>query len=231
MLYQIVEKTLKVSPAVRQFISIICCKLTQWLLAVEISIYLFLPHLKIYATHDHFKFKLWKYYEAHISISQKPHHLSTLPNTRNSSRKCSLCSVTFIWKWVVSKWYFELIYLWSTVGNLLMFSAAATFAWPSINSNELQEKNSTYSAGTLTFEEVSHVISLANIGSVIGNFLKVSKSIWKMLTLKNLVICVFFIGNFAVVPLAGGIGPKSTIHLLSIPIIVNQNSFLHCNCN
>lgn len=50
-----------------------------------------------------------------------------------------------------------------------MFSAATTFAWPTINSNELQEKNSTFSTGSLTFQEISYVISIANIGSVIGN--------------------------------------------------------------
>lgn len=73
-----------------------------------------------------------------------------------------------------------------------------TFAWPSVNSNELQEKNSTFPTGSLSFQEVSYVISIANIGSVIG--------------------------NFAVVPVATIIGPKLTIHLLCIPIIVIQIS-------
>lgn len=77
---------------------------------------------------------------------------------------------------------------------MLIFSAATTFAWPSVNSNELQEMNSTFPTGSLSFQEISYVISIANIGSLIG--------------------------NFAVVPVAAILGPKLTIHLFSIPIIV-----------
>lgn len=40
----------------------------------------------------------------------------------------------------------------------------------------------------------------------------------------NSYILLDFVGNFAVVPVAAFMGPKSTIHLFAIPIIVNNFS-------
>lgn len=77
----------------------------------------------------------------------------------------------------------------------MLFSTFTIFGWATINSNDLQGKNSTLPTGALTFTEVSSVISISNIGSLLG--------------------------NFAVLPLIHYIGPKRTNHLFCIPIIVN----------
>lgn len=107
-------------------------------------------------------------------------------------------------------------------GDLLMFSAASTFAWPSINSNELQQKNSTYATGALSFNEISYVISIANAGSIVGNLINISNQAEReSINVKIHMILLDFAGNFAVVPVAAIIGPKLTIHLCAIPIITS----------
>lgn len=102
-----------------------------------------------------------------------------------------------------------------------MFSAASTFAWPSINSNELKEKNTTFPTGALSFNEISYVISIANIGSIIGNLINIPNQDGRASQNITFYTLLDVVGNFAVVPIAASIGPKLTIHLCAIPIITS----------
>lgn len=65
-----------------------------------------------------------------------------------------------------------------------------------INFNELQNKNSTYSAAPLSLQEASLVTSVVSVGGLIG--------------------------NFAIVPISQTIGIKRSIHLLGVPLIVRK---------
>lgn len=86
-------------------------------------------------------------------------------------------------------------------GNLLIFSSYTIFGWATINSNDLQRQNSTFPTGPLTFAEVSSVISVSSIGSLIG--------------------------NFAVLPAIHYMGPKSAGHLFTIPLILSALLILY----
>lgn len=81
-------------------------------------------------------------------------------------------------------------------GNLLTLSCGSVTGWAIINFNELQNKNSTYSAAPLSLQEASFVTSIVGVGGLIG--------------------------NFAIVPIGQWIGIKRTIHLLGVPLIVRM---------
>lgn len=68
--------------------------------------------------------------------------------------------------------------------------------WITINYLELQNENTTLSTGPLTSDQLPFVISIANIGGIVG--------------------------NFVIVPLSRAIGTKRSIHLLVIPLIVRK---------
>lgn len=74
--------------------------------------------------------------------------------------------------------------------------------WATINFNELQNENSTYSTGPLNLEESSLVVSVENIGG--------------------------FIGNFAILPLIQIVGVKRMIHFLGLPLIVRAVLLYFC---
>lgn len=80
--------------------------------------------------------------------------------------------------------------------NLLTFSFGNSNGWGTINFNELQSKNSTFPTGPLTLDEASLVVSLINVGGLIGNF------------------------AILVLPTSETIGIKRTIHLYGVPLIV-----------
>lgn len=86
------------------------------------------------------------------------------------------------------------------VGDSLVFAFTILFGWATINSVELQDKNSAFPTGSLSLHEVSLVISYIYIGCLTG--------------------------NFAVIPCVQSFGPKRTIHLCSIPLIVFSNKKL-----
>lgn len=81
------------------------------------------------------------------------------------------------------------------LGNLLTLSFGTSSGWSTINFNELQNVNSTYSTGPLTADEATLVVSLINVGG--------------------------FIGNFAIMPISHWCGIKRTIHLFGVPLIVS----------
>lgn len=97
------------------------------------------------------------------------------------------------------------------LGNILTFSFGLSNFWATINLLELTSENSTFPTGPLTQQEFSLIISIGNIGSLLGNFLILPISqtigvkysihllgweIWNKLTLKtnanetNLVLCL-----------------------------------------
>lgn len=78
--------------------------------------------------------------------------------------------------------------------HLLTFGFGSSSGWAAINYNELQSENTTFPSGALNLEQSSLVVSLINIGGLVG--------------------------NFAVLPLSQMIGIKRTIHLFGIPLIV-----------
>lgn len=80
--------------------------------------------------------------------------------------------------------------------NLLTLSIGIVSGWATINFNELQNENSTYTTGPLTLEQSSMVVAIENIGG--------------------------FIGNFAILPLIPFVGVKRLIHLLGLPMIVSS---------
>lgn len=87
------------------------------------------------------------------------------------------------------------------IGNLLVLSFGTTNGWATINFNDLQSANSTFTTGPLNLEEASLVVSLVNIGG--------------------------FIGNFAILPISQIVGAKRTLHILGLPLIVRcLNQFL-----
>lgn len=75
-------------------------------------------------------------------------------------------------------------------------SIASVSGWATINFNDFHSENSRLSTGPLTLEESSLVISLINIGGLIG--------------------------NFVAVPISQMIGIKRTIHSLGLPLIVRN---------
>lgn len=76
----------------------------------------------------------------------------------------------------------------------MVFSTGSSTGWSSINFNYLQSENSTFPTGPLTLNEASLVVSLVNIGGVVG--------------------------NFAILPFMQIIGVKRTIHLLGLVQLV-----------
>lgn len=84
------------------------------------------------------------------------------------------------------------------IGNLLTLSYGLSDGWISINLIELKSENTTLSTGPLTMEQLSLVISISNIGGIIG--------------------------NLAIVPISRAIGIKRAIHLFVIPLIVSECS-------
>lgn len=90
------------------------------------------------------------------------------------------------------------------IGNLLSLSCGVISGWAVINYNELQSENSTSPTGPLTMEQASLVISIENIGGLIG--------------------------NFAILPLNQMIGVKRMMHILGLPLIVRTyNKHLRCD--
>lgn len=85
------------------------------------------------------------------------------------------------------------------IGNLLTLSYGLSDGWGQINFLELQNENTTFSTGPLTSEESALVISIANIGG--------------------------FIGNFMIVPISRAIGTKRSIHLFGVPLVVRKIRF------
>lgn len=67
--------------------------------------------------------------------------------------------------------------------------------WATINLLELESENTTYPTGPLDEQESALVISIVNVGGLLGNFM--------------------------VLPISQRIGIKRTIHLLCVPIIVS----------
>lgn len=84
--------------------------------------------------------------------------------------------------------------LFVEIGNLLTLSFGIVSGWATINFNELQSENSTFSTGPLKLEEASLVVSILNIGGLIG--------------------------NFGVLPISQLIGVKRTLHILGPLLIV-----------
>lgn len=82
------------------------------------------------------------------------------------------------------------------IGNLVTLSFGLSDGWITINYLELQNENTTLSTGPLTSDQLPFVISIANIGGIVG--------------------------NFVIVPLSRAIGTKRSIHLLVIPLIVRK---------
>lgn len=90
------------------------------------------------------------------------------------------------------------------LGNSLVFAYTILLGWAATNSVHLQDENSTFATGSLSLQEVSLIISIVFVGCLIG--------------------------NFVVIPSVQLIGPKRTIHLSSIPLIVFiKNIFLSIN--
>lgn len=77
---------------------------------------------------------------------------------------------------------------------MLTLSFGIVSGWATINFNELQSENSTFSTGPLNLEEASLVVSILNIGGLIG--------------------------NFGVLPISQLIGVKRTLHILGPLLIV-----------
>lgn len=67
--------------------------------------------------------------------------------------------------------------------------------WATINFVDLQSENTTSTAGILTLEEATLVVSILSLGG--------------------------FVGNFAILPMSERFGIKRTIQLLGIPLIVS----------
>lgn len=80
--------------------------------------------------------------------------------------------------------------------NLLSISFGLSTGWPTINFAELQSVNSTLPMGPLTLDQLAIVMSIHNLGCVIG--------------------------NFAVAPISKAIGIKSAIHSFGSLFIVSQ---------
>lgn len=76
----------------------------------------------------------------------------------------------------------------------MTLSFGLSSGWATINLLELESENSTFPTGPLDQHESSLVISIANIGG--------------------------FLGNYIILPLSKFIGIKRTIHFLCIPLIV-----------
>lgn len=83
----------------------------------------------------------------------------------------------------------------SVLGLILSFSFSTLYGWAPINFNDLQDEKSMLPMGPLNEYQATIVISILNVGAIIG--------------------------NFVIVPILLYLGPKKTIHLLSIPIIVS----------
>lgn len=86
------------------------------------------------------------------------------------------------------------------IGLTMPFTFSMLYGWPLINLIDLQDANSTLPMGSLSVHETTLVISILNAGALIG--------------------------NFGVVPIIYMIGPKKTIHMFSIPIIVSRKTTL-----
>lgn len=76
----------------------------------------------------------------------------------------------------------------------LIYHKGLATGWATINLVELQSENSTFPTGQLSLQESSLVVSLFNVGGLIGNFITV--------------------------PIAQAIGVKATIHFFAVPLIV-----------
>lgn len=77
-----------------------------------------------------------------------------------------------------------------------MFSYSALTGWATINSDELQTKDNMLQIDAINLQQLSLLIAIEN------------------------VTC--FIGNFACIAAVHFVGPKRSIHLCSIPLIVNK---------
>ncbi|XP_031623613.1 facilitated trehalose transporter Tret1-like [Contarinia nasturtii] len=87
--------------------------------------------------------------------------------------------------------------------NLLTLAFGIQSGWAMINFSELQNKNSTFSTGPLTLDEVTLVVSLVNIGG--------------------------FFGNFAIMSVSKWCGIKRTIHLFGLPLIISALLTIYAN--
>lgn len=82
--------------------------------------------------------------------------------------------------------------------NILTFSFGLSNFWPTINLLELASENSTFATGPLTHHELSTIIAIGNVGSLLGNFI--------------------------ILPISETIGVKYSIHLLCVPMLVRIQS-------
>lgn len=83
-------------------------------------------------------------------------------------------------------------FLFNLKGNLASFGYGTLYGWATINFVELQSDNTIYPVKNLTLNEVSLIVSIINVGGLIGNFVVLPIS-----------VC------------------KKTCHLLSIPLFVS----------
>lgn len=85
-------------------------------------------------------------------------------------------------------------------GNLLTLSFGISIGWATINFNELQSEKSTFLNAPLSLDEASLLVSIVNVGGLIG--------------------------NYAIVPISNLIGIKRSIHILgSLMIVRNAKKF------
>lgn len=77
----------------------------------------------------------------------------------------------------------------------MTFTFGLSNFWATINLLELTSENSTFPTGPLSHQEFSFIISIGNIGSLLGNFI--------------------------ILPISQTIGVKYSIHLLGVPMIVS----------